>query len=159
MLDAMHPRELLIDTVAHIPTARALEGLSITDAEQHTTGLAHSIAEIVAHMSFWQDWFCDRCAGSATPIAATAALGWPDVSTGSWPSLHARFLSGLERAAALDGLDNPVAPAIEFPPLAHYTVRDAVVHIAQHNAHHLGQIILLRQLMGRWPPPSGSWTW
>jgi hypothetical protein len=35
----------------------------------------------------------------------------------------------------------------------------ALVHVANHNAHHLGQIVLLRQLMGRWPPPSGSWTW
>jgi hypothetical protein len=28
-----------------------------------------------------------------------------------------------------------------------------------HNAHHLGQIILLRQLFGAWPPPSGRFTW
>ncbi len=52
-----------------------------------------------------------------------------------------------------------ITPPIEFGPLASYTVRDALVHVAQHNSHHLGQVILLRQLMALWPPPSGSWTW
>ena len=37
------------------------------------------------------------------------------------------------------------------------TKRDVLV--ATHNAHHLGQVILLRQLLGAWPPPAGSWTW
>jgi hypothetical protein len=27
------------------------------------------------------------------------------------------------------------------------------------NAHHFDQAIRLRQIMGAWPPPSGSWTW
>ena len=57
------------------------------------------------------------------------------------------------------GADQLITPAIEFPPLAHYTVGTALVHIAQHNSHHLGQVILLRQLMALWPPPAGSWTW
>jgi uncharacterized damage-inducible protein DinB len=85
------------------------------------------------------------------------------VVPGSWPALHRQFLSTLERAAALgddvDRLASPITPALEFPPLAHYTVRDALVHVANHNAHHLGQVIILRQVMGLWPPPSGSWTW
>ncbi len=53
----------------------------------------------------------------------------------------------------------PIAPPIEFPPLANFTIRDALVHMASHNAHHLGQVIILRQIMGLWPPPSGSYTW
>jgi uncharacterized damage-inducible protein DinB len=52
-----------------------------------------------------------------------------------------------------------VTPPIEFPPLTHYTIADALTHVATHNAHHLGQVILLRQLAGTWPPPAGSWTW
>jgi uncharacterized damage-inducible protein DinB len=155
----MNPRELLIETYPHIPPGRALEELASDDAERRLAGAAHSVAEIVAHVTFWQEWFADRCAGLATPLAASAADGWPAVAPGSWPSIHDRFLAGLERIAALKDHDRPVTPPIEFPPLAHYSVGDALVHIAQHNAHHLGQIILLRQMMGRWPPPSGSFTW
>lgn len=156
-------RELLIQTLAYIPPANALDGLSAADAERRLERANHSIAELVAHLHFWQSWFCSRCEGKHEPMVASASQGWPAVAPGSWPELRQRFLDGLERAAALgEGparADAAVAPAIEFPPLARYTVRDALVHVAQHNAHHLGQIILLRQLMGLWPPPSGSWTW
>lgn len=156
----MNVSELLIDTLPHIPPARALERLDAAAAERRVSGAQHSVAEIVAHMAFWQDWFCRRCEGIHAPIAATAADGWPAVASGSWPDVHAAFLSGLQRAAALGNrLDQSIAPPIEFPPLGNYTVRDALVHVAQHNSHHLGQVILLRQQMGLWPPPSGSWTW
>jgi uncharacterized damage-inducible protein DinB len=159
----MNVRELLIDTLAYIPPARALEQLSCEDAERRPTGASHSIAEIVAHAAFWQDWYLDRCDGAAAPIAPKAAEGWPAVAPRSWPDVHDRFIRGLERAVALagrdDGLDRPITPPIEFAPLAEYTVRDALVHVSVHNAHHLGQVITLRQMMGLWPPPSGSWTW
>jgi uncharacterized damage-inducible protein DinB len=156
-------RELLIDTLTHIPPARALEHLTPEAAERHLPGASHSIAEIVAHMEFWQRWFCGRCEGSGEAMVASAATGWPAVPAGSWKDIEQRFLSGLERAAALGAdaasLSARVTPAIEFPPIAHFTRRDALVHVATHNAHHLGQVILLRQMMGLWPPPSGGWTW
>jgi uncharacterized damage-inducible protein DinB len=157
----MNARQILIDTHAHIPPAAALEDLSAEDAERRLPGASHSVAEIVAHMAFWQDWFQQRCEATAAPIVAHAADGWPVVAAGSWPAVHERFLAGLERTAALatGDVERRLTPPIDFPPLANYTVREAIVHVAQHNAHHLGQIIVLRQMMGRWPPPSGSWTW
>lgn len=156
----MHARELLIDTFVHIPPGRAIDQLTPDDADRRPPGASHSIAEIVAHMTFWQDWFCRRCDGIAEPMVAEAARGWPAVARGSWPDVHARFTGGLERAVALgDRADRTIAPAIEFPLLANYTIRDAIVHMAQHNAHHLGQVILVRQIIGRWPPPGGGWTW
>ena len=155
-------RELLIDTVAYIPPARALEDLEPKDAEQRLAGANHSIAEIVAHLTFWATWFSKRCAGIGEPMPTSAAQGWPQVAAESWPEVRRQFLDVLERLAA-DGenqdLGASVTPPIEFPPLAQYTVRDALVHVSNHNAHHLGQIVVLRQVMGRWPPPSGSWTW
>jgi uncharacterized damage-inducible protein DinB len=156
----MHAREFLIDTVAHIRPLHAVDGLTVADAERRLANAPHSIADLVAHMAFWQDWWCSRCEGQGAPVIDSAATGWPAVAAGSWADVHGRFRDGLERMAAFGSdADRPVRPAIEFPPLAHYTVGDAIVHVAQHNSHHLGQVILLRQLMGTWPPPSGSWTW
>jgi uncharacterized damage-inducible protein DinB len=157
----MNVRDLLIDTYTNIPPASALAALDEGAALRKIPGAPHSIAEIVAHMNFWQIWFTKRCSGDAEPMAATASLGWPPASPGCWDSLRDQFLAGLEAAAAVAG-DNPIRPVdppIEFPPLANYTVQEALVHLAMHNAHHLGQIVTLRQLMGLWPPPSGSWTW
>jgi hypothetical protein len=39
------------------------------------------------------------------------------------------------------------------------TVREQLESFAAHNAYHLGRVVLLRQLMGSWPPPSGGLTW
>jgi uncharacterized damage-inducible protein DinB len=159
----MSPREILVDTFAHMPPRQLLDGLTDDDAERKCAPLPHSIAEVVAHLEFWQAWFLKRCQGEAAPMAASAAAGWPGAGPGGWPALRARFLDGLEHAAALGGengrRDALVTPAIEFPPLARMTVGDVVVHLATHNAHHLGQVVLLRQLVGCWPPPAGSYTW
>ena len=156
-------RELLVDTFVHLPPAKALDGLASADAERRLDGANHSIADIVAHMTFWQAWFTKRCKGIDAPMITSASAGWPAVSPRSWPDVQQQFLDGLDRIAALGddagALDRKIDPAIDFPPLAHFTRRDALVHVATHNAHHLGQVILLRQMMGAWPPPAGSWTW
>ena len=129
----MSVRELLIETLAHIPPASALEGLTVDEAERRVPGANHSIAAIVAHLTFWATWFCARCEGTAEPMIASAANGWPPVAPGSWPELHRQFLSMLERAATLGDdprrLESPIVPPIEFPPLANFTIRDALVHV------------------------------
>jgi uncharacterized damage-inducible protein DinB len=154
----MQARELFIDTFAHTSPLAALEQLTPEQAARRPDGVAHSIADLVAHMTFWQNWFCDRCDGIAAPLAAHAPDGWP--APGSWSDVHAAFTRGVDRAVALGArADDLIAPPIEFPPLARYTVRDALVHMALHNSHHTGQVILLRQMMGLWPPPSGGLTW
>ena len=159
----MNVRELLIETYPHIPPLNALDGLTAEQAARRPNGVEHSITDLVAHMTFWQNWFCRRLDGIHEPIVGSAALGWPEPTPGGWEDMKAHFLVGLERVAAHGasqaGLDQPIMPAIEFPPLMHYTTRDAIVHVSNHNAYHLGQIVSLRQTMGLWPPPGGGWTW
>ena len=99
---AMNVRELLIETLAHIPPAGALEHLTADEAERRVPGANHSIAEIVAHMNFWASWFC-------RPVRGHGRRRWSrvprpagqQVAPGTWPELHRQFLSTLERAAAL----------------------------------------------------------
>jgi uncharacterized damage-inducible protein DinB len=157
----MNLREFLSSPLAHLAPEKTLEGLSNADAERHVAGVTHSIAEIVAHMGFWQDWFYARCRGEAMPRVLSAADGWPAVAEDSWLAVRSRFVDRLNQVAALADGDTakPISPPIEFPPLANYTIAEALVHVATHNSHHLGQVIVLRQLTGTWPPPAGSWTW
>ncbi len=158
----MDARQLLVETHPHLPPAAMLAGLTADDATRHVAGLPHSIAEIVAHMAFWQEWFARRCQGHDAPMAASAADGWPPAGEGTWPEIADRFLAGLEALADAVGQHAPdatLSPPIAFAMLAGYTYRDAWEHVAQHNAHHLGQIVVLRQLLSAWPPPAGSYTW
>jgi DinB family protein len=159
----MTARELLLEPLEFRAPEPTLDGLSPDLADRRLEGASHSIAEIVAHLAFWQDWFSRRCGGEDAPMVERAAHGWPAVAPGSWLIVRQQFLGGLAGlvawADAAGSLETPLAPAIQFPPLAQYSRRDALVHVANHNAHHLGQVILLRQLLGAWPPPAGSWTW
>lgn len=159
----MNARELLLEPTDYLVPAKILDGLTAEQAERRPAAHVHSVAEVVAHMSFWQEWFTQRCRGEAVPSPASAAPGWPAVEPGTWPALRERFLRGLDDIAAEGSdparLDTPVHPAIEFPALAHLTIRDAVTHVATHNAHHLGQVITIRQFLDLWPPPAGSYTW
>ena len=158
---AMNLREFLVEPIGYLAPGKALDGLDAGDAERRVPGVTHSVAEVVAHLAFWQDWFHARCEGRALPMVSSAAAGWPVVTGGAWPDVRGRFLDRLRELAALgDGdINRRLTPAIEFPPLAEYTIGDVLVHVATHNAHHLGQAIVLRQLIGAWPPPAGSWTW
>jgi uncharacterized damage-inducible protein DinB len=159
----MDIRHLVLDTFVHLAPLQMIEDLSGADAVRPPAPHMHSVAGLVAHMEFWQRWFLQRCHGVAIPMATHAADGWPEVTAAGWPSLLARFEAGLRETAALGNeaevLHRPLAPAIEFPPMAQYTRHDAVVHIAQHNSHHLGQVVSARQFLGLWPPRAGSWTW
>jgi uncharacterized damage-inducible protein DinB len=157
----MKLHEFLVAPLAHLPPDKTLDGLDTADAERGIAGAPHSVAHVVAHMAFWQDWFYARCTGEAVPVVTSAASGWPAVPANSWPDVRARFIGRLQQLASLSKGDvaRRVTPAIEFPPMAHYTIADALVHVATHNAHHLGQVIVLRQMIGRWPPPGGGWTW
>lgn len=159
----MDATELLISPVAHMPPAGVLDGLSGEQAAARVPGVSHSAVEILAHMVFWQSWFLERCRGFGTPPAASASLGWPAATAGDWEPLRGQFLAGLEQAREIGTGETSrlrrIDPPIEFPPLANYCLADAVTHIAIHNSHHLGQIITIRQILGAWPPPGGSFTW
>ena len=158
----MKIRALLIDTTGHTSPLGALEGLSPSDAMRRLAGAPHSIAEILAHMVYWQEWFQKRYMGLAEPIVEKAALGWPGVQAEDWGRLQSRFAEGLESLVKLSewcDLEEKVTPAIEVPIFEDTTRGEVFVHVATHNAHHLGQIITLRQMMGVWPPPAGGLTW
>jgi uncharacterized damage-inducible protein DinB len=159
----MQLQSILRGAHAYLSPSAALAGLSASQASERPAHSGHPIAEIVAHMAFWQDWFLDRCDGVATPVPAPASRGWPAVGDGEWDTVLMRFESGFKRALAVAGDEarsvRRVSPPIEFEPFANYTTADALVHVALHNAHHVGQVITLRQHLGAWPPPAGSWTW
>jgi uncharacterized damage-inducible protein DinB len=156
-------RAILRGAHSYLTPAATLAGLPAELAARKPEGAEHSVADIVAHMAFWQQWFLDRCDGLNVPAPAHADAGWPAVATVRWDIILHRFDDGFQRALHVAGdqlrLVRPIDPALEFDHLKDYTQGDALIHIALHNAHHLGQVITMRQQLGAWPPPAGSWTW
>ena len=108
-------------------------------------------------MRFWQRRLLGMVAdGQARPVEH-ASDGWPAVEEREWPDLVDAYLAGLEqlRDLARDGsqLEKPVREGLQT------TVGYQIVSHFAHEAHHLGQIILLRRLQGAWPPAGGGDSW
>ena len=149
---------LLADGVGGFtPFARALDGLSPEDAVRKPEGSPHSVAEVVAHMVFWQERFLRIVDGEAPAPVKHAADGWPAVTAEEWPGLVRRYLAGLGRFRDIAGDEDELRR-----PLVEGRDRSVGASLASyylHDAHHLGQVILLRRMLGAWPPPGGGDTW
>ena len=148
----------------HLEPGAVLDGLTTDQAHAKPHGLPHSIAEIVAHMSYWQEWFNNCVVAGFTGIAEHAVDGWPAVPPDRWDALRTRYLHAVEEANRLaaesDSLGDPLLPpGVHIPSLAHESLGAGLLHAAVHSSHHLGQIITIRQLLGLWPPPAGTITW
>jgi uncharacterized damage-inducible protein DinB len=148
----------------HLEPDAVLDGLTADQAHAKPHGLPHSIAEIVAHMCYWQEWFNNCAVIGFTGIAEHAVDGWPAVQPNAWDALRMRYLHAVEEAkriaAESDLLGDPVLPpGVDVPSLANESRGAGLLHAAVHNSHHLGQIITIRQLLGLWPPPAGTITW
>ena len=154
------------DSAAAAPS-HILEGLAQEMAHRVPEGAPHSIYEELWHIAFWQQISLDWIGGVETPYPASARDGFPtvlDAEREYWEPLCARFFAdnALACAAARDTsrLDQPVrCPSRPGQPVRVMTVREQLEGVAVHNAYHLGRIVLLRQLLGAWPPRSGGYTW
>lgn len=138
---------------ANVSWERALEGLSAEQAAQKPEPLPHSVAEMVAHVQFWQNYLLRVIDGEDMPDIKHAAEGWP--APGDWETLKAEFLRDSERfrehardEAFVQTSDRKGRP---------YGV--ALTNFAGHSVYHLGQVVSVRQALGLWPPPSGGDTW
>ncbi|MFP5234477.1 MAG: DinB family protein [Acidobacteriota bacterium] len=146
---------------------KILEALNDELAHRVPEGAPHSIYEEVWHLAFWQQISLDWIAGVETPYPASPRDGFPtvlDAERETWNELRERFLGGAAEAAAAARntaeLEKPVrCPSRPEEPVRVMSVREQLENLGAHNAYHLGRVVLLRQLLGVWPPPSGGFGW
>lgn len=137
------------------PTAELLADLDAKAATGRPFPRAHSIWEIVLHMTGWQDEVLRRL-GGATPCLP-AEGDWPEVgepSEARWQAARAALKASTERLQAAvamlsaEALERRVGVARDRPLGAGVTLDDTVHGIVQHNAYHSGQIAILRRAIG-----------
>ena len=84
-------------------TQAILEGLTEEQATAKPHGLPHSIAEIVGHMLYWQEFLNEAAEGRWPGVPEHAAEGWPPVEPGGWEPLRREFLESCRRMETLAG--------------------------------------------------------
>jgi hypothetical protein len=158
---------ILVGNSAAAPAAQIMEGVSDGLAHRVIAGTPRSIYEEVWHLAFWLQITLEWNDGIESPYPEHASEGFPtaaDVEKESWSDLCFRFLQRLELAAACVQDSAKLARVVRCPsapgaPLRTMTVREQLESLAAHNAYHFGRIVLMRQICGAWPPPSGGDTW
>jgi uncharacterized damage-inducible protein DinB len=159
-------RALTGDSAA-TPAAHILEALSADVVGRKFEGVPHTVYQELWHLAFWQQISLDWISGKETPYPATPSAAFPEEAATDrygWEQLRDRFLSGCDQAAAITLLPELLEKQVVCPsppgrPSRTMSVREQLESLAAHNSYHLGRIVLLRQLSGSWPPPSGGYTW
>ena len=140
---------------AHADFDAAIGGLPAAARGKRPEGIAHSPWEIVEHMRIaqWDILEFSRDAKHASP-------DWP---SGYWPKTPAppnstawnksvkTFRRDLKTMCQLIGRRSTDL----YAPIPHgegQTILREALLIADHNAYHLGELVLIRQALGAWKP-------
>jgi uncharacterized damage-inducible protein DinB len=146
------------------PAAHILEALTDPLVHAEIPNAPHTIYAEVWHLAFWQQITLDWIADIETPFPERPTEAFPTSTDDPWPALRQRFIDGARQAASVARDNASLGRSIRCPsrpgqPTRTMTVREQLESLAAHNAYHLGRIVLLRQLLQAWPPPSGGFTW
>ena len=160
-------QQTLVGDSAAAPPAHILEGVESALAHRAIAGAPRTIYQELWHITFWQQLSLDWVNGSETPYPVHASAGFPsqdDVDREPWNQLCQRFVRGNRQAGAFagdeSGLERPIrCPSRPGQPIRIMSAREQLESLAAHNAYHFGRIVLLRQIGGAWPPPSGGFSW
>lgn len=160
----MTERDRLIDQLErevsgepwHGPSlANILEGISAEQAARRPSSDAHSIWEILIHMTGWKREVARRAQGHAA--AEPAAGDWPPIGEASearWRAAREehlraeRELVDLVRTLSDEQLDAKVKGDRAAFIGAGISVRATLYGILQHDVYHAGQIALLKKIAG-----------
>lgn len=142
---------------AHVDTASVLESLDWELAGKRLGGVSHSLFQLVNHIIYWQEWVVKWLDGKRPRPPKHAAGGWPGKvspnNRSEWERTVRRFHNAI---SALDSRSHQLDLLSKHGKWTHLEM----LHIVgSHTSYHVGQVALLRQLLGSWPPPSGGVTW
>lgn len=148
-----HLRYLLDGNGAHVSFDQAVADLPQKLQGKRAPGVPHTLWQLVEHLRIAQ-WDILEFSRNPRHVSPEFPKGyWPTsdspASVTAWKRSVAGFHSGL---AGLRKLVND--PALDlFAPLPHgdgQTLLREVLLAADHNAYHIGEIVILRRSLGAW---------
>jgi hypothetical protein len=140
---------------AHASFDAAVDGLTAAMRGIRPEGAEHSSWEIVEHMRIAQ-WDILEFSRNPKHVSPEWPAGyWPKTqappNSAAWNKTVKAFRSDLETMCQLVGRRSTGL----YAPIPHgdgQTILREALLIADHNAYHLGELVLVRRLLGAWKP-------
>ena len=131
---------------------RALDGVPGARVNDRVDDLPYSLYDLVWHLRYAQADLLEYATAADYASKDWPADYWPDGPAGpdDWDREKAAFLRDL---GALVTLAETTDLTAELDHAPGYTALRQILVAADHNSHHLGQVIALRRQLGLWPPP------
>lgn len=142
---------------AHVDFDRAVAGLAPELRGRRVTGLPHSAWEILEHLRIAQHDILDFAKNANYKEMKWPEEYWPKSpeppSARAWDDSIAQFRRDRETVKTL-AADPTIDLAARIPhgSKATETYGRAVLLVIDHNAYHVGELVVLRRLLGAWPP-------
>jgi len=133
---------------AHVDAATALAGIPPDRINNRVDGLPYSLWDLLEHLRYSQADILEFCAPGYVKKAWPDAY-WPDApaSPADWETARTGFLADIEAFIELAKTRDLYA---EFAWASGYTLLRQILVAADHNSHHLGQVVALRRQLGVW---------
>jgi len=159
--------ELLRGRGAHADPIACVEDISAEIAAQQVAGFPHSIGQLVFHINYWMDYELRRIRGMRPEYPEHSSESFPAADTVDaveWDRQRTRLAELLGEFAELTKssakqMRRLVESGHEGDTKIAGTFEDVLVQIVAHNSYHVGQIVMLRQALGAWPPRAGGDSW
>jgi len=150
-------RRALSGKGSHVATKDVFSGLDWQAAGSKPRGVSHSVYQLLKHMAYWQDWVVAWLEGQSPALPRHASGGWRGEAGPSgrrdWDAAVQQFRRGLRR------LERGCRGAGLASGRSRKSRLEMLHTIGAHDSYHAGQVVFLRQILGKWPPPSGGLTW
>lgn len=160
--------ELLHGKGAHADPVACLEDLSAHIAARAVEGFPHSIGQLVFHMNYWMDHDLRRIRGERPKYPQHNSESFPSgITPGSeeeWDRLRKTFSDLLHLASTLaessrGELDRLIEPTHPSQKERSSSLEAMLWQLVAHNSYHVGQIAMIRRILGIWPPKLGGDIW
>jgi len=160
--------ELLHGKGAHADPLACVEDLPAEIASRQVEGFPHSIGQLVFHMNYWMDYDLRRIRGENPKYPEHNAESFPTPTAPAdaqqWDRLREEFSARVNGVAALanagrDELDRQIAPTHPSHNDRAASLESVLWQLVAHNSYHIGQIAMIRRVLGMWPPRAGGDTW
>jgi len=130
------------------PLRPMLDGLTAEDASKHPVRGAHSIWEIVHHLTTWNTIVRDELLGASAQV--TPELDWPPV----WEASEVQWRRAVQNLVDAHGRLRQTAEGLrdeqldEQPSKRTSNSRYVMLHgVVQHDLYHAGQIAILQKAL------------